>query len=469
MDSLIRSKSLQLFIISFITLFLELMFIRWIPSHVRLVAYYANLMLISSFLGIGVGALIRRYSLNLFRWFPLALVADIAFLISIKNTSLTAGGLEVRFFDQNPTITNTTVLVLVFILNANVFVGLGEKIGELFDSLPRLKAYAWDLGGSLLGSICFGLFSFLFFDPFWGFVLVAILYACILGRSINFASVVALGLTLFYVFVSTNPAAIWSPYHYITITTDDGGKAQIVADAPEGLRTMTDPPSFRVQVNQLFYQGHGTINPERFTPGTKKRSRVERSLKQFTIPYLVKPDASNVLVVGAGAGKDVEGALLNGAESVDAVEIDPALIRISKKFNSSGVYFDERVNVVNDDARAFFNDANGPYDLIAFSYLDSQSLFSSMSSIRLDGYVYTVESFRTAYDLLDEDGVLAISFYCPKLWLAQKLIEMAQDATGVTPYAYLRGSHLTRASSSSSSCPMTSSLACRLRAGWSGA
>src|SRR5271157_1343199 len=45
-----RRRGLELFCLSFLALFLELMVIRWAPAVVRLVAYYANLMLISSFL-----------------------------------------------------------------------------------------------------------------------------------------------------------------------------------------------------------------------------------------------------------------------------------------------------------------------------------------------------------------------------------------------------------------------------------
>ena len=50
----------RLFALSFVALFLELLLIRWAPSVVRLVAYYANLLLISSFLGLGWGALTAR-------------------------------------------------------------------------------------------------------------------------------------------------------------------------------------------------------------------------------------------------------------------------------------------------------------------------------------------------------------------------------------------------------------------------
>ena len=46
-----RTAAPRLFALSFLSLFLELMVIRWVPGSVRLVAYFANLMLISSFLG----------------------------------------------------------------------------------------------------------------------------------------------------------------------------------------------------------------------------------------------------------------------------------------------------------------------------------------------------------------------------------------------------------------------------------
>ena len=57
------SIGLKLFCLSFAALFLELMLIRWVPSTLRVVAYYVNLLLISSFLGLGVGAMLssRRW------------------------------------------------------------------------------------------------------------------------------------------------------------------------------------------------------------------------------------------------------------------------------------------------------------------------------------------------------------------------------------------------------------------------
>ncbi len=88
---------LALFALSFLSLFLELMMIRWVPGAVRLVAYYANLMLISSFLGIGLGAMLAERRANLIRWFPSLLTADVLFLVLCRSVLLPGSSVEVRF------------------------------------------------------------------------------------------------------------------------------------------------------------------------------------------------------------------------------------------------------------------------------------------------------------------------------------------------------------------------------------
>ena len=42
----------------------------------------------------------------------------------------------------------------------------------------------------------------------------------------------------------------------------------------------------------------------------------------------------NVLILGAGSGTDVAAALKHGAKHVDAVEIDPVILRLGKRASS---------------------------------------------------------------------------------------------------------------------------------------
>ena len=80
-------RAARLFAVSFLALFLELMLIRWVPAVAKIVAYYANLMLISSFLGLGMGAMVARRGWRLFRWFPALLAVTVGFLLLSRNGS----------------------------------------------------------------------------------------------------------------------------------------------------------------------------------------------------------------------------------------------------------------------------------------------------------------------------------------------------------------------------------------------
>ena len=95
-----------------------------------------------------------------------------------------------------------------------------------------------------------------------------------------------------------------------------------------------------------------------------------------------------MLVVGAGSGNDAAGVLRNGVERVVAVEIDPGIIELGRRFHPEKPYADPRCVVVNDDARSYFATCTEKFDVIAFGLLDSHTT-TAMTNARLDHYVYT--------------------------------------------------------------------------------
>src|SRR5688500_18984288 len=68
---------LDLFLISLLTLFLELTCIRWFPSHVLFLTFFTNTVLPACILGIAVGCLAARRHANLLAWTPLMLVVGL--------------------------------------------------------------------------------------------------------------------------------------------------------------------------------------------------------------------------------------------------------------------------------------------------------------------------------------------------------------------------------------------------------
>ena len=430
-----RRRGLELFCLSFLALFLELMVIRWAPAVVRLIAYYANLILISSFLGLGVGAIVGTKRKSFFGWLPTLLLVNVGWLLIAHFITLPTSASEHRFYTPSPQLVRYISLVGIFVSNAIVFVPLGQRIGSLFEALPPLLAYSWDLGGSLAGTLCFGVFSLEYFSPTIGIGLVACAIVALLPTRQRLRALPILALSIAGVYFSVASSAIWSPYYYIVVVLqgDKHGNAP-VRDPEPGLRTMQDPPIYDVRVNHYFLQSDGTFDPSRYSAA--KRGEVLDARSQYDLPYALAPAHRHVLTLGAGGGTDTQIAVLNGADQVDAVEIDPLLVKLSNRFNASAIYENPKVHVHVEDARAFLRQSNGGYDMVVFGFLDSQTLFSSMANIRLDGYIYTVQSIQSAYRLLNDNGVLSLSFMAGHDWLARKLIRMVAIATNQMPVVY---------------------------------
>ncbi len=435
-----------LFLASFLSLFLELLLIRWVPSLIRVVAFYANLMLIASFLGLGCGMLLARKRLGLYRWFVPLLLLLVVLTSLFQGVDFQSPD-EFRFLFTDPARAATFLIIVIFIANALVFLPLGELIGNYIQRMPPLQAYSCDLGGAIAGTVLFGLFSYFWFSPILGSIVVMGIYLFFCRPRRHLVMTCILFVPILAIMASKeNIGGIWSPYNHIAITEAGvDGRLRLVSDPPTGIGAMQDPPFYLILVNRMTYMWAGTIDPRRYTDpsryelhlaGLQKTSLLSFA-ELYALPHLIRPGAKDVLVVGSGAGMDVEAALLYGAERVDAAEIDPAIIRMGYRYSASQSYKDPRVSLYNTDARAFFRQTDRNYDMVVFGFLDSHSLFSQMSNIRLDGYVYTRESLREAFGLLREGGLLALSFYpAGNLWLLDRLAAMVRSATDAVPLVY---------------------------------
>jgi len=142
-----------------------------------------------------------------------------------------------------------------------------------------------------------------------------------------------------------------------------------------------------------------------------------------------------VLVIGAGTGNDVAVALDEGAERVDAVEIDPQILALGARVHPDRPYASPRVRRIVGDARSYLQGTDATYDLIVFGTLDSMTRLSALSSIRLDNFVYTVESLQAARQRLAPGGGLALYFMVGQPYLLERLGAMVSEAFDEAPIA----------------------------------
>lgn len=135
------------------------------------------------------------------------------------------------------------------------------------------------------------------------------------------------------------------------------------------------------------------------------------------LPYHVlgpQADTKGVLIVGAGGGADVLLALYHQAGRVEALELDPRIVRLVRDTFadfSGGLYRLPQVRLHVREARGFFEalSAEERYDLIQISLLDSFAASSAGVHALNESYLYTVEAFARFFDHLSPDGFLAIT------------------------------------------------------------
>ena len=415
--TVVDSRGARVFLASFLVLFLEVALIRWMPAYIRLLAYFSNFILLASFLGIGVGCLMAPSRWRLFVWFPLlqAVVVGAVYFFRLEVAVPTTGSIYFSSgtAEQVVVVESTMLLPLVFVIVAALFVTLAQRMGREMAALPPLRGYTINLLGSLAGVGLFAVISWLELSPTWWF---GIGFAAALpllvspdpgggsrrAGALAAVNVALLASTLVLVHVMAR-GSLWSPYYKITV-------------GQEG-------PDTVVEVNNIFHQSMAPVEQKEYF---------------YQWPYMVFGNTfENVLVLGAGSGTDVAAALKHGAKHVDAVEIDPVIVRLGRQYHPDRPYSDPRVTVVTDDARHFLRTTTKKYDLVVFALIDSLTMQSSFSGVRLESYRFTEESFRAVRDRLAPDGLLVVYNYFRERWLVDRLSNIAASAFEQEPRVHV--------------------------------
>jgi hypothetical protein len=408
---------LRLFLASGLMLFLELALIRWLGANIVHLSYFSNFVLLGSFLGIGLGFLRAaapgRAGRVMPLYSPVVLLGLIAF-VSAYPVNIGGDSSQLIFFTSVSTTGPPIGLVLpaVFLAVAAVMAGPAEIVGSCFPALERLQAYRLDLLGSLAGIATFTAMSFLDAPPLVWFTVIAVLFVVLLGMrstAVSISLLIAVVLMFAYPLVH-DTGVFWSPYYEVSTQVE-----------PDGI----GGTAWNIDVNGVPHQ--------RLTSAAAR----EKSEPWYLHTYEQIPRApGNVLIVGAGTGTDVALALDHGATHVDAVEIDPTLLRFGRQHDPDHVYTDPRVSAHVDDGRAFLEQSHTKYNLIIFALPDSLTLVSGASSLRLESYLFTKESIELARAHLAPGGAFSMYNFYRQQWLVDRLAGTLDDVFGHSPCVY---------------------------------
>jgi SAM-dependent methyltransferase len=377
-------------------LFVELALIRWTGSNVLFLSYFSNFVLLGSFLGIGLGFLRGKAKHNLFPYAPVALMAFVG-VVLIFPVQIDRSGSQLIFFGGFGItgLPSWITLPFIFLAVAAVMEMIAEGVARTFVEFEPLEAYRWDIAGSILGIAAFSGLSFTWAPPVvWGAVAGGLFLILLRPRLRALQVVAVIGLVILLGQESRVPAWSWSPYYKVQATSP----AQ-------------DPTTTILQVNGVPHQTAASV------------ASLRGAGAFYFVPYERTGLASldDVLIVGAGTGTDIAIALAEGAQHIDAVEIDPRIQQIGAQRHPDRPYQDPRVIVHIDDGRAFLEQTDARYDLILFALPDSLTLVSGQSSLRLESYLFTLQAIEAARDRLKPGGAFAMYNYYREPWLADRL------------------------------------------------
>lgn len=350
---------------------------RWVTSHGLLLERLPTALTLAALLGAGVGLLRSTRTARRVAYGPTMLAVLVLALTFLPLPSV------------------RVVVPIAALAGAVAMAGYAEFAGRVLhetrgrSSQRRRPAVLTTTGalvllalGALGGVLLDMLLAFAGVPPVGWAVLVAVGSAILWPRpGLPIGLVVVLAVPPLVLGVRGMTAgAVWSPYGLVTERTPIDGQTTVRRNG-----VPLPPPR---SAAELARDEPTSPAPFDWVPGGHPR---------------------RVLVLGAGTGNETALALARGAEHVDAVEVDPALIDVGTRRHPDHPYADSRVSVHVADARAFLDDATDHWNLILFT--------PEVARLGLPGtgapgssYALTTEALARARTLLAPNGAVAVVY-----------------------------------------------------------
>jgi len=159
----------------------------------------------------------------------------------------------------------------------------------------------------------------------------------------------------------------------------------------------------------LFTDADALSVMTRFDGDPEKLAYLDYQSSALAYHLLDRPD---VLVLGAGGGADVLQALYHRAGSIDAVELNPQVVKLVDEVFADftgALYRQPGVTVYNREGRGFVSAVGKRYDLIQVALIDSFGASSAGLYALSENYLYTLEAFAQYLGHLEPGGILSIT------------------------------------------------------------
>lgn len=347
--------------------------------------------------------------------------------ILIKNTTSFGGTLPLNTVQY-------TYLFLTLAVSVVYFIASGYIVSSLytFNRKRPFHLYFFDLLGAGISCVM----GLLVVDKFGIFSAIPAIF---LVNSIGFISI--------YLYFQKRPNPKWTIFAAAGVAAGlfilSRVPFQLICNIPGRTFEVSRSNSFSLvqlekpETGNTFTKFTIVYNCRSRTVGyiTKNIEAVRKDIDGFqNIPFLIG-SLKNVLILGSGAGMDVDGALLAGAGHVQAVEINPLIIELTNSFPKNlghSSYQEKGVSLATGDARSFVNQTKSTYDLLLIAY-NKGNFGKPLASPDIPHQIYTKEALSSYIKVLNPQGILTILDNQPLTRVLLKTLISASTSLGENP------------------------------------
>lgn len=275
----------------------------------------------------------------------------------------------------------TFALILTFFINFPLGMIFVLNVGVDQGNIARV--YLWESAGAAAG----GLLVYLLLVPFLSNWRAVALLGSLAAVFVFFSFArkrekPALGLVLclflgLFLFDEPSQTIFWKPFTLVRSKDSLHGKLQVIRTGEQ------------VTLYNNGLQAYSYPDP----------AAAEEAVH---FACLQNPDAGKVLLIGGGVGGSLQEILKYPKTTVDYVELDPDIIRLSQEFlprDGRAALTDVRVHIFFQDGRRFLEKARQKYDVVSLSLPEP-------ATAQINRF-YTQEFFREVKDKLNPGGVLS--------------------------------------------------------------
>ncbi len=169
------------------------------------------------------------------------------------------------------------------------------------------------------------------------------------------------------------------------------------------------PPQPLIEQMHLTIDGHAYTIIPKFDGDLTKHNYLRYDI--INIGHYIRSHG-NVAIVGSGGGRDIVSSLVFKQKNITGIEVNKSIVQVNQnqlKHFSGDLNSRKNIQIINDEARNYFERIDKRYDLIQISLIDTWAAVAAGGLALAENSLYTKEAWILFLKRLNDNGILSIS------------------------------------------------------------